>query len=80
MTNRLPVEVTNLDRYGSAALPWSRPRDRLAGEPAGPDIPFFLGTSRPDGRHMPPELARCGSMVTCISPADQRRARRATWR
>ncbi len=59
MTDRLPVEVTNLDRYGSAALPWSRPRDRLAGEPAGPEIPFFLGTSRPDGR---PHAAGIGAL------------------
>ncbi len=22
MTERVPVEVTNLDRYGSAVLPW----------------------------------------------------------
>ena len=26
MTEREPFEVTNLDRYGFAALPWSRPR------------------------------------------------------
>ncbi len=50
MTDRAPVEVTNLDRYGSPALPWSRARDRLASVPAGPEITFFLGTSRPDGR------------------------------
>ncbi len=50
MTDRAPVEVTNLDRYGSPALPWSRARDRLAAAPAGPEITFFLGTSRPDGR------------------------------
>jgi hypothetical protein len=33
MIERKPIEITNLDRYGSAALPWSRPRDLLKGEP-----------------------------------------------
>jgi hypothetical protein len=50
MTERTPVEVTNLDRYGFAALPWSRPRDRLAAGPPGPDVLYVLGTVRPDGR------------------------------
>jgi len=50
MTERAPVEVTNLDGYGCAALPWSRPRDLLAATTPTPDIPFFLGTVRPDGR------------------------------
>ena len=50
MTERLPVEVTNLDRYGSAALPWSLPRDHLAGVAAGPELTYFLSTMRPDGR------------------------------
>jgi hypothetical protein len=31
MTDRMPVEITNLDRYGSAEIPWSRPHDLLAG-------------------------------------------------
>jgi hypothetical protein len=49
MTERTPIETRNLDIYGHAALPWSRPRDLLAasiffGRPA------FLGTVRPDGR------------------------------
>ena len=34
MTDREPVEVTNLDRYGSPPLPWSRPRDLLAASQA----------------------------------------------
>jgi hypothetical protein len=59
MTNREPVEVTNLDRYGSPPLPWSRPRDLLAAGPAEPDTPFFLGTSRPDGR---PHAAGVGAL------------------
>jgi hypothetical protein len=50
MSDREPVDVTNLDRYGDAELPWSRPRDLLAGGPHGPEIGFFLGTVRPDGR------------------------------
>jgi hypothetical protein len=54
-----PVEVTNLDRYGSAVLPWSRPRDLLAAGPLGPEIPFFLGTCRSDGR---PHAAGVGAV------------------
>jgi Pyridoxamine 5'-phosphate oxidase len=59
MTERTPVEVTNLDRYGSPAIPWSRPRDLLAAETPQSDIPFFLGTSRPDGR---PHAAGIGAL------------------
>ena len=59
MTDRVPVEVTNLDRYGSAVLPWSRPRDLLAAKSASPDITFFLGTVRPDGR---PHAAGIGAL------------------
>jgi hypothetical protein len=58
-TDREPVEVTNLDRYGSQALPWTRARDLLAGRTPGPGIPFFLGTSRPDGR---PHAAGIGAL------------------
>lgn len=50
MTDRVPVEVTNLDRYGSPALSWSQPSALLAGDPPQPGTTFFLGTSRPDGR------------------------------
>ena len=59
MTEREPVETTNLDRYGSPALPWSRPRDLLAAGSPAPDIPFFLGTTRPDGR---PHAAGIGAL------------------
>jgi Pyridoxamine 5'-phosphate oxidase len=59
MTDREPAEVTNLDRYGSPPLPWSRPRDLLAASTPQPDIPFFLGTSRPDGR---PHAAGIGAL------------------
>jgi len=59
MTDREPVEVTNLDRYGFPALPWNRPRDLLAAGPPSPDITFFVGTSRPDGR---PHAAGVGAL------------------
>ena len=45
MTDREPAEVTNLDRYGSPPLPWSRPHDLLVASPAQPGTPYFLGTS-----------------------------------
>jgi Pyridoxamine 5'-phosphate oxidase len=50
MTNREPAEVTNLDRYGSPPLPWSRPRDRLTTCTPKPETAFFLGTVGPDSR------------------------------
>ncbi len=59
MINLEPVETTNLDRYGSPALPWSRPRDLLAAGTPAPGTPFFLGTSRPDGR---PHAAGIGAL------------------
>ena len=59
MPDREPVEVTNLDIYGSPPLPWSRPHDHLAAGPPSADIPFFLGTARPDGR---PHSAGIGAL------------------
>lgn len=50
MTARDPIETTNLDRYGSDALPWERPRDALAALVPDEDTPWILGTVRPDGR------------------------------
>ena len=50
MTESTPTETTNLDRYGFAELPWSRPRDIFAAGPLGREITSFLGTIRPDGR------------------------------
>lgn len=50
MTEREPAEVTNLDRYGSAALLWSRVHELLAAGTPGPDATWFLATARPDGR------------------------------
>ena len=57
MTDREPAETTNLDRYGNAALPWSRARDRLA-VPSQTDR-FFLGTVGPDGH---PHAAGVGAL------------------
>src|SRR5215469_8713004 len=59
MTERTPIEVTNLDRYGSPALPWSRPRDLLAARTPGPSATFFLGTVGPDGH---PHAAGVGAL------------------
>jgi hypothetical protein len=42
VTDREPVEVTNLDRDGSPPMPWSRPHDRLVATPAEPGTPYFL--------------------------------------
>ena len=58
MTNREPIETANLDRYGHAALPWSRPHDLLATSAAS-HTTFFLGTVGPDGR---PHAAGVGAL------------------
>ena len=50
MTEREPVEVTNLDRYGNAALPWSRPVEQMTAVSPTPDLAFFLGTCDQNGR------------------------------
>ena len=49
MSERQPTETSNLDRYGSAPLSWSRPRDILGIGSLGPSVTFFLGTVGPDG-------------------------------
>jgi hypothetical protein len=59
MTDRIPIEITNLDRYGSAVLPWSRPHDLLAASATQSNITFFIGTVRPDGR---PHAAGIGAL------------------
>jgi hypothetical protein len=61
MTDRTPAEITNLDRYGHSALPWSRARDLLAANTTAPPpyASFFLGTVRPDGR---PHVAAIGAV------------------
>ena len=45
-----PISTRNLDRSGSAELPWSRPRDVLASDTPVADLTFFVATVRPDGR------------------------------
>jgi len=45
-----PISTRNLDRYGSAELPWSRPRDILATDTPEADLTFFLATVRPNGQ------------------------------
>ncbi len=47
---REPISTRNLDQYGSAALPWSRPREILARDTPTPDLTFFVATVGPDGR------------------------------
>jgi pyridoxamine 5'-phosphate oxidase-like protein len=45
-----PTSTRNLDRYGSAELPWSRPLDVLVTDTSTVDLTFFVATVRPDGR------------------------------
>ena len=59
MSHHTPTETTNLDGYGNPPLSWGRVESILAAGPAGPDIPFFLGTVRPDGR---PHAAGVGAI------------------
>jgi len=49
MSEREPTTVTNIDRYGSEALVWSRAAAALAASSSA-DATFFLGTVGPDGR------------------------------
>ena len=58
MPEREPVTTTNLDRYGFAALPWSRPGEALSAS-SGPGATFFLGTCSPDGK---PNAAGVGAL------------------
>ena len=59
MTEREPVETTNLDRYGNEALPWNRARDVLEALEPSAHVTWFLGTARRDGR---PHAAGVGAM------------------
>jgi Pyridoxamine 5'-phosphate oxidase len=45
-----PISTRNLDRYGHAELPWTRPRDMLSTDWSTTDLTFFVATVRPDGR------------------------------
>jgi nitroimidazol reductase NimA-like FMN-containing flavoprotein (pyridoxamine 5'-phosphate oxidase superfamily) len=49
MPDRTPTQTKNLDGYGFAELPWSRPNDLLAAGPEGRTT-FTLSTTRPDGK------------------------------
>src|SRR5262245_35253711 len=57
MTERTPAEVTNLDRYGNAALEWTRADEALVAGPASGT--FFIGTTGPAGR---PHAAGIGAV------------------
>jgi hypothetical protein len=63
MTNNAaePISSRNLDQYGSAELPWSRPRDILERETPGAELTFFVATVGPDGR---PHSAGIGALWT----------------
>jgi hypothetical protein len=54
-----PSSTRNLDLYGHAELPWSRPRDILATDTPTADLTFFVATVRPDGR---PHTAGVGAV------------------
>jgi pyridoxamine 5'-phosphate oxidase-like protein len=58
MTDREPTETINLDGYGDAQLPWSRPRAALEATGDANDT-WFLGTATPDGR---PHAAGVGAL------------------
>jgi len=80
MTERVPKDVTNLDRYGSPALPWSRPRDLLAAPPtpdlSGDEGPAYLATSRPDGRpHVAGIVPRWYDDLYFVSGPETRKSR-----
>ena len=77
MTDHAPIDITNLDRYGHAPLPWSRPRDLLEAGAPHPGTSFFLGTTRPDGR---PHIAAVGALwfdgdFYVVSGPDTRKSR-----
>lgn len=60
MTDLEPTTTTNLDRYGSLPLPWSRAHKVLDGASRpGPGDSYFLDTTRPDGR---PHVAAVGAL------------------
>ena len=77
MTEKTPLETTNLDIYGHEALVWQRARDALELS-KGPDVTHFLGTSRPDGTPTPPGSGRNGGTASCTSPAARTPARPVT--
>ena len=59
MAGREPVETKNLDRYGDAPLPWTRPLGVLDQIEPSEMLTWFLGTVRRDGR---PHAAGVGAL------------------
>ena len=59
MPHREPIETRNLDIYGDAVLPWSRPRAVLDAIEPSAMITWFLGTTGASGR---PHAAGVGAM------------------
>jgi hypothetical protein len=59
MTDREPIETTNLDRYGNKPLSWSRALQRLETDLPKMGTTSFLATIRPEGR---PHSAGVGAM------------------
>ncbi|QRP48375.1 pyridoxamine 5'-phosphate oxidase family protein [Amycolatopsis sp. FDAARGOS 1241] len=53
------IGTKNLDIYGNAELPWSRPLDLLVRDTPTADLAFFLTTVRSDGR---PHTAAVGAV------------------
>ncbi|WIX83402.1 pyridoxamine 5'-phosphate oxidase family protein [Amycolatopsis carbonis] len=53
------IRTRNLDIYGHAELPWSRPLELLRSDTPTADLAFFLTTVRPDGR---PHTAGVGAV------------------
>ncbi len=53
------MEQKNLDIYGHAPIPWSRPLGELEQLVTGPGKSAFLSTTRPDGR---PHVAGVGAV------------------
>jgi hypothetical protein len=71
MSEPTPIESRNLDRYGDPELEWARARDGLARGPDA-DIPYFLGTCRPDGTPHAAGIGaqwRAGALYFTSSPA-----------
>lgn len=50
MTQHDPIETTNIDGYGAAAIPWQKVSELLISDLPRPETAAFLGTVGPDGR------------------------------
>ena len=59
MADRQPVETRNLDSYGDAVLPWTRPQAVLDAIDPKAHITWFLGTAGASGR---PHAAGVGAL------------------